>query len=519
MITKAKNLIKHGVILPVLLFVLACSSEIPLLEEDEDYMPQEEIFILTAPGAGFDFNDPEAPEFKNVSVHDPSVFRVDDTFYIIGSHMAMASTNDFIQWKQISRYVDDDNPILYSIDDFRNALDWARTDTFWAGDIQQMPDGRFFMYYCTCEGSMPLSAMGLAISDSPTGPFKNQGIFLKSGMNGISEDGTNYNANIHPNVIDPHVFFDSNGILWMVYGSFSGGIFILEMDSETGFPLPNQGYGIHLMGGNHARIEGPYMIFSPETEYYYLFVTFGGLGPRDGYNMRVARSKQPYGPFYDAQGNPMSDVRGKLGSIFDDRSIEPYGTKIMGGYWFRREQGEQRRTTGYLSPGHNSVYFDKETGRYFLIFHTRFVENNFHEVRVHEMFLTEEGWFVVSPFRFDGSTQTLHKNQDFGGNAQRTFLPEHVIGSWKIISHGQNIYYDPIMSFTVNLNANGSISGEQTGSWTLESDGRTFNIILDDIKYTGRLLRSFANDHGQWVMSFTAINSEGVALWGAGVAL
>ena len=476
--------------------------EVSDMEVEMESVPIE----LSSPGAGFDFDDPPPPEFRNVSVHDPSVFRVGDTFYVIGSHMAMASTTDFIQWRQISRYVSDENPLLYSIEDFREALDWARTYTFWAGDIQPMPDGRFFMYYCTCEGSMPLSAMGLAISDSPTGPFRNQGVFLRSGMHGISEDGTTYNANIHPNVIDPHVFFDSNGVFWMVYGSFSGGIFIMEMDPVTGFPLPNQGYGRHLMGGNHSRIEGPYMLFSPETGYYYLFVTFGGLGPRDGYNMRVARSRRPYGPFHDARGNPMSEVRGAPGSLFDDRSIEPYGTKIMGGYWFRREPGEPGRTTGYLSPGHNSVYFDEETGRYFLIFHTRFTETHVHQVRVHEMFLTDEGWFVVSPFRFDGAPQ-------------RAFLPGHVPGSWKLINHGQNIYYDPIISITVNLNPDGSITGPKTGSWSLEGDGKTFNITVDGVQYRGRLLRSFANDHGLWVMSFTAKSSEGIALWGAGVAL
>ena len=31
-----------------------------------------------------------------------------------------------------------------------------------------------------------------------------------------------YNAKKHPNVVDPHVFFDAEGKLWMVYGSYSG---------------------------------------------------------------------------------------------------------------------------------------------------------------------------------------------------------------------------------------------------------------------------------------------------------
>ena len=78
--------------------------------------------------------------------------------------------------------------------------------------------------------------------------------------------------------MDPCTFFDKEGRLGMVYGSYSGGIYILEMDTETGFPLPgqlNSGLGKKLLGGNHARIEGPYIMYSPDTDYYYLFLSFG----------------------------------------------------------------------------------------------------------------------------------------------------------------------------------------------------------------------------------------------------
>lgn len=58
---------------------------------------------------------------------------------------------------------------------------------------------------------------------------------------------------------------------------YSGGIFILEMDKKTGFPLPGQGYGKKLIGGNHSGIEGAYILYHPETQYYYLYMSFGGL--------------------------------------------------------------------------------------------------------------------------------------------------------------------------------------------------------------------------------------------------
>lgn len=49
----------------------------------------------------------------------------------------------------------------------------------------------------------------------------------------------------------------------------------------------------------------------------------------------------------------MIDVRGKEGTLFDDRSIEPYGVKLMGNFSFNNKNG-------YVSPGHNSAFYDEK---------------------------------------------------------------------------------------------------------------------------------------------------------------
>ena len=49
-------------------------------------------------------------------------------------------------------------------------------------------------------------------------------------LNGARSDWFNkgnYNNSLFPNAIDPTIFYDANGKLWMVYGSWSGGIYIL----------------------------------------------------------------------------------------------------------------------------------------------------------------------------------------------------------------------------------------------------------------------------------------------------
>ena len=121
-------------------------------------------------------------------------------------------------------------------------------------------------------------------------------------------------ATKHPNVVDPDVFYDKNGNLWMVYGSYSG-IYILRMDESTGKPYAGRGYSKKLLGMNHSRIEAPYMLYSPETDYYYMFLSFGGLDANGGYNIRVCRSKNPDGPFLDASGKDMINCRGAAGTL------------------------------------------------------------------------------------------------------------------------------------------------------------------------------------------------------------
>ena len=74
--------------------------------------------------------------------------------------------------------------------------------------------------------------------------------------------------------------------IWFVFG----GIFIVEMDPELGFPFGSGDMERNSLG-EPSRIEGPYILYNPTTEYYYLFLSFSGLDSRGGYNIRVARPK------------------------------------------------------------------------------------------------------------------------------------------------------------------------------------------------------------------------------------
>ncbi|MFG6440135.1 glycoside hydrolase family 43 protein [Roseateles sp. LKC17W] len=448
--------------------------------------------------------------FGNAGVHDPSVIKADGTFYVFGSHLAAAKTTDLMNWTKIGDGVNNANPIFGNkvTTELAEALAWAKTDTLWAPDVTKLADGKFYMYYCACKGDSPLSALGIAVADKVDGPYVNKQLLLKSGMAGASEDGSTYNANIHPNVVDPSVFPDATGKLWMIYGSYSGGIFILQLNATTGMPLAGQGYGKHLMGGNHARIEGAYVLYSPATKYYYLFVSFGGLGAGTdgGYNVRVARSLSPDGPYVDGAGKDMSTVKGAAGTFFDDASITPHGMKLMGAHQFANASGETGTALGYISPGHNSAYLDAATGQLFMIFHTRFPgTGEAHEIRVHEMHLNEDGWPVIAPLRYAPLSLASPAQTADVSAAQAA-------GSYKLVNHGKDIAAAAKGSINVTLNTDGTVSGGLTGTWT-HNGANKLSVVSGGTTYKGVLSRQWNTNASAFVVSFSALSAGGVSLW------
>jgi len=479
------------------------------------------------------------PKFRDVSVHDPSVIWVADTYYVFGSHLAVAKSSNFLQWNMVAEGVDRSNPLFANvIEELSETFAWSGVVRLWANDVVQLTNGLFCMYPNLSRDDSPRGSLGLATGRAIEGPYVNQGIFLRSGMWGeISEDGvTVYDPAVHPNAVDPDAFHDRQGNLWMVYGSFSGGIFILQMDPQTGMPLADQGYGKRLMGGNHARIEGPNVTYSPQSRFYYLFVSFGGLRANGGYNLRVARSLQPDGPYYDALGNEMANVKADPSMpLFDDASIEPFAGKLMGSFLFQRDIGEQGSGmgTGYVSPGHSSVHYDEESRRYFIVFHTRFpVRGEFYQVRVHEMFINEEGWPVIAPHRYvpysylpEGAlppqlspwSSLLWEACSEKGycRALEKIKFDEVPGDYKLINHGKDISFEIKTAQFISLLEGGQISGEVSGTWS-RSHENFLTVELDGVgTFKGVLSRGWSETAKALELTFTATSKEGISIWGS----
>lgn len=513
--------------------------------------------------------------FTDVSVHDPSVLAVtaaDNTksYYIFGSHMASAKTTDWVNWVDFDTSNDtasnNNEHVLWSslflntdsntgaaygyVQQVQDGVLFANdangdgvvddalsvdsdsdgvADTtelgsvgMWAPDVIQLSDGKFYFYYDHCntptsgECDNYHSYLGVARADNVEGPYEDLGLILTTGNDVTSGiNGEQWDDQTNPNGIDPTVFFDAENRLWMVYGSYAGGIWIMELDPSTGFPLDyeegTRSYGTHLTGGYYSAIEGPYIMYSPETEYYYLFTSYGGYDSNGGYNVRVSRSTSPDGPYVDMRNQDM------LG-MFEDESLisdgvlatdetASYGVKVVGSHTWSAGLGEVANTVSYYSPGHNSAYYDEETGKHFMVFHTRFSsESEGHQVRVHELLMNEYGWPVLAPFRYvptEGSNIVDY---------------EDVVGDYQFLFQDQDTNTTPHESVYVSLTADNQISGAYTGTYSIDNDGN-LKLIIDDLgtfraKATWQYNENLAEP--QLVPTFSGYATvEATTLWGA----
>jgi beta-xylosidase len=110
------------------------------------------------------------------------------------------SSSDMINWTEHS------TPLKVS--DFK----WAKNDA-WAGQVIER-DGKFYWYVAIEHGSIPGKAIGVAVSDSPTGPFKDvRGSAL------ITNNMTTKYTQISWDDIDPTVIIDDDGQAYLIWGN------------------------------------------------------------------------------------------------------------------------------------------------------------------------------------------------------------------------------------------------------------------------------------------------------------
>ena len=392
----------------------------------------------------------------------------------------------------------------------------------WAPDIIYNPEMQKWCLYMSLNGDHWSSIIVLLTSSSPTGPWTYQGPVVMGGFHGQTIGGvksvqvgeTDYeiatgekdfaarykqsdNGKFWPNCIDPGVFYDEEGELWMTYGSWSGGIFMLKLDKANGLRdytyIYNSDYatkgasgvsdpyfGRKIAGGYYVSGEGSYV--KHIGDYYYLFMSYGFFAPggKDpdgtlrggGYDMRIFRSKNPEGPYVDANGTSALFTRWAVN--YGPEPGDVRGMRLMSAYngW-----GELQEV-GERSQGHNSACVD-EKGRAFVVYHTKFNDGTLgHQVRVHQLFLNKKGWLVASPFGYKGEEEALLTEA----------TPAELSGEYCLLRHPTKQNFDKLEEekpVHVTLSEDGKVTGDLKGSWSVDEGAATMYIRVGGTTYYG----------------------------------
>ena len=432
----------------------------------------------------------------------------------------------------------------------------------WAPDVIYNKTMKKWCMYMSLNGDNWCSTIVCFISDDLEGPWIYQGPVVCSGFsgryahNGFAASGDWKNTDLAivtgctslpqryntdewspygPNCIDPCVFYDDDDNLWMSYGSWFAGIFMIKLDKENGlrdytYTYPYQVKGVTTTAGAANATSDPYFgkkiaggwgvsgeasYIQKVGKYYYLFMSYGGLTAAGGYQIRVFRSEKPDGPYKDClTSTGIEAVYDKARVNFGADANRDEGVKLFGNYqWETMPNAE-------LAQGHNSAIVDHK-GRALIVYHTRFMNRGEeHEVRVHQLFVNQDGWLVAAPYEFSGETYT---DNDIA--TQQLYDATEVEGDYQIIAHPyrQNTaamdYEKPV---AIHLNADGSISGKYTGKWELVSGTSYINLTLKgvatanaEVKFKGVLTEQTIDYTNIKALCFTALSSsDGLATSG-----
>ncbi|WP_296665738.1 arabinan endo-1,5-alpha-L-arabinosidase [Demequina sp.] len=197
---------------------------------------------------------------------------------------------------------------------------------FWAPELYQH-DGTWYLYYSASTFGSNRSVIGLMTSptldvDSPEYGWTDQGQVW-----GSVPGETQYNA------IDPGIVEDDDGTPWMAFGSFWGGIQVIQLEWPSGKPAEGaEPTTLATRANSTNAIEAPYIVH--RDGWFYLFVSRDSCcaGLDSTYSIAVGRSTDVTGPYVDSWGRAMRlDGGDELLSSRGDM-VGPGGQSFSDGY-------------------------------------------------------------------------------------------------------------------------------------------------------------------------------------------
>jgi arabinan endo-1,5-alpha-L-arabinosidase len=456
---------------------------------------------VTAPptSTGFDINSIEdtytdiAPftyytKWSVYNVHDPSIRKFGDTYYCYSTDVAYGITvrpgiqvrtsTDLVEW-HFQGWAFPSVPSQAAA--FITQQGGTPNNALWAPFIMKAGD-EYRLYYALSSATPRLSVIGLAVASSPLGPWTERGLVVHS-----VNDNT-----VQTNAIDPSVVVTPSGKEWMYYGSAFDGIYVMKLDPATGLAqtpgdvgkrVAQRGFTQGVINGN---IEGPEVIYNDELKMYYLFISYDWLETK--YNVRVGRSSDPQGPFYDFNHTDLNTEKDNIPMI-----LAPYAF---------------RDHAGWQGTGHCTV-FTNDSGQYFMAHQARPVVNKyFMDLHVRKMFWNPDGWPVVSPERYAWDGNELVKKDSLTGDWERIMLNYQVVPGFQAEQTSADLQLSAALVIRGDgtLNADGSTWSYSAPWLTLHwTDGTTDEVMVQ---------RGRDWEHKKSTVIFTGLNNQGTAVWG-----
>lgn len=271
-----------------------------------------------------------------LNVHDPVMLKHDGRYYLYctGGGIAARRSTDMLDWRLARGGL-----VFPSFPEEAFAYVPDAQD-LWAPDISFFND-RYHLYYSISTFGSNHSAIGVATNptldpDDDDFDWVDQGIVVRSTYDDF------YNA------IDANIVLDADGVPWMSFGSFWGGIKLVRIDPTTGKvaedALGDDGepllHSLATREENNRAVEAPFIVLRDGL--YYLFVSFDSCcqGINSTYNVRVGRSEFVTGPYVDRDGIPL---------------MEGGGTQVT------------FPTNRFKGPGHNSIFREDEQD--YIVYH------------------------------------------------------------------------------------------------------------------------------------------------------
>lgn len=249
---------------------------------------------------------------------DPTILRADDgSFYLYATentrNVPIYHSTDLVNWNLLgTAFTDESRP------------KWNAKGMIWAPDINKIGD-KYVLYYAkSVWGGEWEAGVGVAVANSPQGPFTDCGNIIDSRKIGIQ------------NCIDPF-YIEDGGHRCLFWGSFHG-IYGAELTAD-GLSLKPDSKPRKVAG---SFMEGAYI--QRRGGYYYLFGSAGTCceGAKSTYRVTVGRSKNLFGPYVDKKGQLLLDNH--------------YEVVLQ-------------RNERVAGPGHNAEIVTDDAGTDFLIYH------------------------------------------------------------------------------------------------------------------------------------------------------